>query len=420
MFALIDCNNFYVSCERVFRPDLRNAPVVVLSNNDGCVISRSNEAKALGIEMGAPAFKNKTLFENSGVYVFSTNFELYGDMSSRIMNIAAKFAPRIDIYSIDEAFLDFSGFDYYDLNEYGKKIRKTILKSTGVPVSVGFAPTKTLAKVANRIAKKFHKHTGGVYIIDTDEKRMKALRWLKVEDVWGIGRKSAKKLARRCVKTADQFIDLPDSWVKERMTIVGLRIKYELEGKSVLDLEEVKPKKSISTTRTFPDMISDFEKLNERVANYAANCARNLRAQKSQANMISVFLCTNTHRKDLPQYYRNVVVKLPKATNSTMDLLHYSSAALKEIYLDGYSYKRAGVMVSGLSSSNVIQLSLFDPGEPDYIKLMKVIDEINTTYGRNKIKFASQGIDSSWKMRQENLSPKYTTDINDIITITLS
>ena len=252
MFALIDCNNFYVSCERVFNPTLNKKPVVVLSNNDGCAISRSNEAKVLGIPMGAPAFKYEELFRKNNVKVFSSNFPLYGDMSSRVMSILSKFTPNIEIYSIDEAFLKFEGFENYDLESYCQEIKDMVLKWTGIPISIGIAPTKTLAKVANRIAKKFPERTSGVYLIDSSNKKENALKWLKIEDVWGIGFKHGKRLRNIKINTAYDFTNLEDNWVRKNMSVVGLRLKKELEGKSVLDLEEVRsPKKAIATTRSF-------------------------------------------------------------------------------------------------------------------------------------------------------------------------
>ena len=243
MFALIDCNNFYASCERVFNPKLIGKPLAILSNNDGCVISRSNEAKALGIPMGAPAFKYDSVFKKHNVHVFSSNFPLYGDMSSRVMSILSSYTPNIEIYSIDEAFLEFKGFDNYDLENYGKEIRKKVLKWTGIPVSIGIAPTKALAKVANRIAKKFENKTYGVYVLDSKEKREKALKWLKIGDVWGVGLKHTARLKSYNVNRAYDFINLPDKWVRSEMSVVGLRLK-ELEGESVLSLEEHRsPKK---------------------------------------------------------------------------------------------------------------------------------------------------------------------------------
>jgi DNA polymerase V len=298
MFALIDCNNFYVSCERVFNPKLNNKPVVVLSNNDGCAISRSNEAKALGIPMGAPAFKYEKVFRKNNVQVFSSNFPLYGDMSSRVMSILSKFTPNIEIYSIDEAFLKFDGFENYDLQFYCEEIKKTVLKWTGIPVSIGVAPTKALAKVANRVSKKFPNQTKGVYLINSEEKRIKGLKWLKIEDVWGIGFKHTERLKNIKINTAYDFINLEDNWVRKNMSVVGLRLKKELEGKSVLDLEEVRsPKKAIATTRSFEGTITDYEKIKERISTFAICCAEKLRVQNSNCNSIYVFVRSNKFQK---------------------------------------------------------------------------------------------------------------------------
>ena len=266
MFALVDCNNFYASCQRVFEPHLIGKPVVILSNNDGCVIARSNEAKALGIPMGAPAFEFKKLFEAHNVFVYSSNYALYGDMSSRVMNILTTFSPDIEVYSIDEAFLKFNGFDLFNLEDYGKTIQKKVTKNTGIPISVGFAPTKALAKVANKIAKKFPERTKSVYVIDTEEKRIKALKWTKIEDVWGIGRKHAKRLQAVQVFNAYQFTQLSDEWVRKQMAVVGLRLKHELEGKPTLDLETPKSKKMIATTRSFEKSLTKLEAISERVS----------------------------------------------------------------------------------------------------------------------------------------------------------
>jgi len=259
MFALVDCNNFYASCERVFRPDLIGKPIVVLSNNDGCIIARSNEAKALKIPMGAPAYQYEKIFTENNVQVFSANFVLYGDMSSRVMNILSSYSPDIEIYSIDEAFLKLNGFEKFNLQTYGQKIQRRVTKWTGIPVSVGIAPTKALAKVANRIAKKYPEKTKSVYLIDSEEKRIKSLKWLKIEDVWGIGRQHAKKLNAIKVNTAYDFTQLDDSWVRKNMAIVGLRLKQDLQGIPVLDLEELQAKKNIAVTRSFEKNYTELE-----------------------------------------------------------------------------------------------------------------------------------------------------------------
>ena len=250
MYALVDCNNFYASCERVFRPDLNDKPIAILSNNDGCVIARSNEAKPF-IPMGAPAFKFKKEFERNNIHVFSSNYALYGDLSNRVMTTLSNFAPEIDVYSIDEAFLKFDGFDYFDLNEYGNKIRTTVTRNTGIPISIGIAPTKALSKVANKIAKKYFERTKGVYVIDNEEKRVKALKWLNIEDVWGIGKKHARKLKYNGIHTAYDFTLKSDNWTRKHFSVVGLRLKRDLSGIPTLGLDEVKTKKNIATTRTF-------------------------------------------------------------------------------------------------------------------------------------------------------------------------
>ncbi|MGL2986363.1 Y-family DNA polymerase [Flavobacterium sp. RSSA_27] len=417
MYALVDCNNFYASCQRVFEPHLIGKPVVILSNNDGCVIARSNEAKALGIPMGAPAFEYKKLFEQHNVFVYSSNYALYGDMSSRVMNILSTYTPEIEIYSIDEAFLKFTGFDYVNLEEYGIQIQRTVTKNTGIPISVGFAPTKALAKVANKIAKKFPERTKSVYVIDTEEKRIKALKWTKIEDVWGIGRKHNKRLQAKKVFTAYQFTQLPDEWVRKEMAVVGLRLKHELEGKPTLDLELPKSKKMIATTRSFEKPMTKREDMAERVATFTASCAQKLRKQNSHCNMIMVFVHTNYFRKDQPQYSRNIVIKTDFPTNSTIELNHYAQIGLKAIFKEGYHYKKAGVIVMGLTPNNETQLSLFNTSNPKHQPLMSVIDQLNQSYGTNKIKFATQSLGRQWKMKQEKLSPCYTTRISDIITI---
>jgi len=417
MFALIDCNNFYASCQRVFEPHLIEKPVVILSNNDGCVIARSNEAKALGIPMGAPAFEYKHIFEANKVFVYSSNYALYGDMSSRVMNILATYSPEIEIYSIDEAFLKFKGFELFNLDQLGLDMQRKVTKGTGIPVSVGFAPTKALAKVANKIAKKFPERTQSVYSIDNDEKRIKALKWTKIEDVWGIGRKHTKRLQAKNIFNAYQFTQMPDDWVRKEMAVVGLRLKHELEGKPTLDLETPKSKKMIATTRSFEKSLTKFEDISERVATFTASCSEKLRRQNSHCNMIMVFVVTNYHRKDQPQYSRNIVINTDFPTNSTIDLNHYAQIGLKAIFKEGYHYKKAGVIVMGLTPNDETQLSLFNTSNPKHQPLMAVVDKLNKSYGKNKIKFANQSLGRQWKMKQEKLSKSYTTRIDEIITI---
>jgi len=417
MFALVDCNNFYASCERVFRPDLIGKPIVVLSNNDGCVIARSNEAKALGIPMGAPAFQYEHVFKKHHVEVFSANFPLYGDMSNRVMSILSDFTPDVEIYSIDEIFLQLEGLPYQDLWEYGQQMRKKVQQWTGIPISVGIAPTKALAKVANRIAKKFPEKTQGVYWIQTEEKRIKALRWLKVEDVWGIGRRHARKLHLLQVFTAYDFTQLPDSWVQKHMTIVGLRLKHDLQGIRSLELEDIKPKKNIATTRSFETNYTELHELKERVSTFAFSCAEKLRKQKSCCRAFTLFLHTNPHRHELAQYNPVITVKLPFATQSGIELSRFATRALEQIFRPGFLYKKAGVIIQDFVPEQTVQTTLFESRNDKHIPLMQTIDRLNQAFGQAKIKLASHDLQRTWKMKQEKLSPRYTTQLSDVITI---
>ncbi|MFA5620823.1 MAG: Y-family DNA polymerase [Weeksellaceae bacterium] len=419
MFALVDGNNFYASCERVFNPALNNKPVVVLSNNDGCVIARSNEAKQLGIPMGAPAFEYQKLFDENKVVVKSSNYALYGDMSNRMVNILRQFTPDLEVYSIDESFLQFKGFESFDLNSLGLEMHTRVLKWIGIPTSIGLAETKALAKIANKIAKKFPNQTHSVYSIDTEERRVKALKWTKIEDVWGIGRQISRKLQSIGIKNAYQFTQLPDDYVRKHFSVVGLGLKNELEGISTLSLEEAKPKKNIATTRSFDRNIFSLQDLEERVSTFAVTCAEKLRKQNSHCNHLMVFIHTNYHRQDLPQYSRNIIVRLPYPTNSNITLSQYALKGLNAIYKEGFSYKKAGVIVGGITPESNYQLSLFHNENPYHKPLMKVIDALNTKFGMKKLKLASQDPVRTWKMKQEKLSPSYTTSIQDIISVRL-
>ncbi len=416
MFALVDCNNFYASCERIFNPTLNGKPIVVLSNNDGCVIARSNEAKPF-VPMGAVAFKYKVAFLQNNINVFSSNYALYGDMSNRVMNTLREYTPDIEIYSIDEAFLQFTGFENYDLNAYGLTIRQRVKKVVGMPVSIGIAPTKALSKVANKIAKKFTDRTNGVYVIDTEEKRIKALKWTKIEDVWGIGRQLSKRLQSIKVMTAYDFTQLADEYVKSKLSIVELRLKHELEGKQRLSLDEVKSKKTIATTRSFENTITDIDNLKERVSTFAVSCAEKLRKQKSHCNALMLFIHTNGFNKDQPQYSRSIVVKLPYATNSSIILSQFALKGLEAIYKKGFHFKKAGVIVMELTPENVKQLDLFLDEDPKHQILMQAIDTINNNLGKKKLKLASQDLGRTWKMRQEKLSKRYTTNWNELLEV---
>lgn len=416
MFALIDCNNFYASCERVFKPNLIGKPIVVLSNNDGCVIARSNEAKEF-VPMGAVAFKFKEVFRQHNIKVFSSNYPLYGDMSQRVMNILSTFSPDIEVYSIDEAFLKFKGFENYNLNDYGLEMITKVKQFTHIPISVGIAPTKALSKIANKIAKKFSNKTKGVYVIDNEEKRLKALKWTKIEDVWGIGRKISKRLKAIKINTAYDFIQLPDTYIRKEFSVVGLRLKHELEGKPTLQLESIKAKQNIATTRSFAKNLSELDDLKERVSTFACSCAEKLRKQKSVCNAIMVFVHTNRYKKNEPQYSRNIVLKLPFASNSDITISQYANKAMETIYKKGYSYKKAGVIVLGIVPQNTIQHNLFENENPKHIELMKTIDKMNSKIGYKKVKLANQNIQKTWVMRQEKLSKRYTTDWNELLEV---
>jgi DNA polymerase V len=417
LFALVDCNNFYASCERVFNPSLNGKPVAILSNNDGCVIARSNEAKALGIPMGAPAFKYQPIFEKHNIHVFSSNYALYGDMSHRVMNTLSQFTPDVEVYSIDEAFLKFSGFEYYQFEDYLRRIKATVDRSTGIPVSIGVAPTKALSKIANKIAKKFADKTGGVYVMQTEEQRIKALKWLEIDDVWGIGKQHAKRLKAKKVFKAYDFTQLPDSWVRKQMSVVGLRLKKELEGEPTLDLEEMANKKAIATTRSFDKQYSDYSIIRERISSFAISCGEKLRRQKSHCRLIHVFLRTNKFRSDLPQYHVSTAVKTEYPTNSSIDLVKHAIQGLDKLYKSEYHYKKAGVIVMELQPDSTEQLSLFSNKNPKHNQLMQRIDHLNKTIGRHKVKFGSQDLGRVWKMRQERLSQRYSTTIKESIVI---
>ena len=417
MFALVDCNNFYASCERVFNPNLRDKPIAILSNNDGCVIARSDEAKALDLPMGAAAFKYESFFKANNIQVFSSNYPLYGDMSSRVMSILNQFTPDVDVYSIDEAFLQFIGFENYNFNSYGNDIRQRILKWTGIPVCVGIAPTKALSKVANKIARKFPEQTNGVYIIDSEEKRLKALKWIKIKDVWGIGYGLQKRLKIKNIKTAYDFIQLSDEWVRKNFSITEWKLKKDLEGIPTLQLDTPKTKRSIATTRSFEYTFSDIDNIKERISTFATSCAEKLRKQGSSCHMIIVLLSSDCHKKNTPRHRASTTIVLSYPTDSSLVISTAAVNAAASIFKNGVSYKRAGVIVTGLVPTDNHQLDLFHHENPKHKPLMTVMDNLNTKFGDYKIKLANQDLKRTWKMRQEHLSPRFTTDINEILKI---
>lgn len=418
MYGLIDCNNFFASCERAFNPALNGKPVVVLSNNDGCVIARSNEAKAMGIRMGVPTYQIREMIDKKQVYAFSSNYVLYGDMSARVMSILNNFVPEIEVYSIDEAFVNLSGIP--DIEKFSRNLVDKITKSTGIPVSFGVAPTKTLAKIANRFAKKYIGYNQ-VCIIENKEKRIKALKLTPVGDVWGIGRKFVKKLEFDGVFTAYDFINLSEQIVRKKMTIIGERIWRELHGFPAIDLETIdSEKKQICTSRSFGNMVTDFDSLAEAVSTFAAVCAKKLREQKSCACSLMVFINTNRFRNDLPQWWQSSYITLPIASSDTMEIIHYSLIALKKIYATGFKYKKAGVILTEIVPQNAVQTNLFDNKDrKKSAKLMDAMDKINGYYQSNKVHFAIEGLgkNEKWSLRRELLSPSYTTKLDDIIKI---
>lgn len=421
MYALVDCNNFYASCERVFQPKFNGKPVAILSNNDGCVISRSNEAKEAGVLMGVPAFKIRELVKEKNVKLFSSNYPLYGDLSNRVMGILGQFTPNVEIYSIDEAFLNFDGLDILDFQDYGLQMKNRVHKWVGIPVCIGFAPTKALSKVANKIAKEFQHRTNGVYVIDTEEKRIKALKWTKIEDVWGIGYRTKKKAKLRNIVTALDFTAPEhEAWIKKEMGVIGLRLKCELEGKSVLDLEPLPDqKKSIATTRSFPKQISDFDLLRERIATFAAVCAEKLRKQNSCCHTIIVMLVVDKHSVKTSKYYFNMAVTLAYASNSTLTISNAAIDMLKKLHKgnEGIRFKKAGVILTELIDEDKKQFQLFEEENPKHLTLMKVMDQLNQKIGDTKVKLATQNLKLTWNMNQNHLSPKYTTKFNEILEV---
>ena len=418
MFALVDCNNFYASCERVFQPQWESKAIVILSNNDGCVIARSNEAKALGIPMGAPAFQYYSFFKQKGVKVFSSNYPLYGDMSSRVMSILEQYTPNLEIYSIDEAFLQFKGFDLFNLEAEGNRIQKQIRRWTGIPVSIGMGPSKSLAKIANKIAKKYDSKTGGIYCINNEDKRVKALKWTAIGDVWGIGRQHCKRLESIGVRNAWQFTMLPNDWIRKQMSILGLRLKKDLQGLPHIQLEEVQPsKKGIATTRSFEGTLAEFKDLEERISTFASSCAEKMRKQKSSCTALIVFLRSDPHKKGVTPYRNSCVLTLPYATNSSITLSKYAVLGLHKIFKKGILYKKAGVMTMGLVPTANRQLPLFGEEESKHLLIMKALDRINKRFGPHQVKLANQDLQYTWKMKQEHLSQRYTTEISEIIEV---
>ncbi|UKK61413.1 Y-family DNA polymerase [Prevotella communis] len=427
MYAIVDCDNCYVSCERVFRPDLNGKPVVVLSNNDGCVVARSNEAKALGIKAGLPYYQLKERFPHGEVTVFSSNYELYGDITDRVMSLVRKASPTFYRYSIDEGFCDLKGMEHLDLKRWGEDLSAYIWKATRMPVSIGIAPTKTLAKMASHFAKKFkgYKHC---CFIDNDERRQKALEMYEIDEVWGIGRRYAARLQALGVRTALDFSKHPETWVRAMLNnVVVIRTWKELNGIDCVPMEDMSKKKSICTSRSFPGMVTDMDTLRTSVSNFAARCAEKLRKQQSVAQSVSVFIDTNHFREDLPQYWNMAEERLLTPSNSTQQIVQTATRCMERVFRQGYHYKRAGVIVMGISPDNGVQTNFIDYDSERHEKMKRLdeaLDKINREYGSETLVLGSQqytkpqgkGKAGVFKdsIKHDFRSPCYTTRWSDI------
>ena len=417
MYGLCDCNNFYASCERVFDPSLEGRPVIVLSNNDGCVIARSNEAKRLGILMGQPYYQLRELQSRHDIAVFSANFALYGDMSRRVMGLLRRLAPATEVYSIDEAFLDFTGMDPDGLDALGHRIADTVRRHTGIPVSIGIAPTKTLAKIASKRCKH-DPRLGGACFMRRPEEIERELRRFPIGDVWGVGPRWAQLLEAQGVRTAWDFTQLPEDWIRRRMHIVGLRLRNELRGEACIGFEQhPTDKKRIATTRTFDRDIDDFEELHRRIAGFAGRAAAKLRAQGSVCGEIALFLLTDRHKEYLPQHYETGLTKLTTPTDSTLELTTHAAALLHRIFRKGYAYRRAGVVLSGISPKSELQGDLFATADRSkHDRLMRTLDRLNAAYGHDNVSTAAAGNDP-FQMQRSHLSRRYTTDWEQLIRV---
>ncbi len=416
MFALVDCNNFYASCERLFRPDLANKPVVVLSNNDGCIIARSNEAKTLGIGMGTPYFKQQALIRKHDIAVFSSNYPLYGDMSQRVMDVLMRLEPDVEVYSIDEAFIRFPAGTVADLENHIRFIKTTVQKHTGIPVSIGLGPTKTLAKIANRFAKKTPSAAGTFSM--TDPQHIKSLlAAVDVGDIWGIGRRHAARLKRHGINTALALQNCADTWIRKQLTVTGMRTVTELRGVPCISLEKAPPaKKSVCTSRSFGRMVTSLADLQEAVATYTAQAAYKLRSKGLRTTVVDVFIRTNSFKKDEPQYCNRRTFLLEAPSSHTATLTKIALAALKAMYRPGYRYQKAGVLFYDLVPAGREQLRLFEETVPRGDSLMDAVDAINERWGRNTIQFAAAGLAKKWHFKQLKKSPAYTTCWSELPT----
>lgn len=423
VFALADCNNFYASCEKLFDPKLKDTPVVVLSNNDGCVVARSAEVKALGIPMGGPWFKIQEVAKRYGIVAFSSNYALYADMSNRVVEILSSFSPNIEVYSIDESFLELSGFERQGYLAYGAKIRQRVADWLGLAVCVGIGPTKTLAKLANYCAKK--KLAGGEGVCDfmtmLPEQRLALFEAIEVGEVWGVGRKITARLQSMGIQTVRHLHDANAETLRSRFSVVLERTVRELRGVSCLDLEEVVPdKQQIMSSRSFGMLVYDLADLEEAVSSYIARAAEKLRAQNALAGALHVYIRTNIFKPESPQYQRAMTIPLPEASADTRLLTQWGLRLLRRIYRPGFGYHKAGITLMEIVPRANQQLSLFVPGNVESSrndKLMAVLDAINGKYGRGAMRLAAEGVLKPWQMRRGNLSPRYTTDWDGIARV---
>ncbi|WP_032695826.1 Y-family DNA polymerase [Raoultella planticola] len=420
MFALVDVNSFYASCETVFRPDLKGRPVVVLSNNDGCVIARSAEAKQF-VKMGEPYFKQKDIFRRHGVICFSSNYELYADMSNRVMTTLEELSPRCEIYSIDEAFCDLTGVrNCRDLTDFGREIRETVLQRTHLTVGVGIAQTKTLAKLANHAAKKWQRQTGGVVDLSSIEKQRKLMAALPVDEVWGVGRRISKKLDTMGIKTVLQLADTDIRFIRKHFNVVLERTVRELRGEPCLGLEEFAPvKQEIVCSRSFGGRITEYHEMRQAICSYASRAAEKLRGEHQYCRFISAFVKTSPFALNEPYYGNSASVKLLTPTQDSRDIIAAATRCLDAVWKDGYRYQKAGVMLGDFYSQGVAQLNLFDDNAPrkNSEKLMEVLDHLNAKNGKGALYFAGQGIQTAWQMKREMLSPRYTTRYSDLLEV---
>lgn len=416
VFALIDCNAFYVSCERVFNPKLNNRPVVALSNNDGCIISRSKEAKALGIKMGVPLFKVKDIVEKEKVVVFSSNYTLYADMSRRVMNIISSSSPYTEIYSIDEAFVELSSLPI-DYESYAHQLRQTILQHTGIPVSIGIASTKTLAKVANHKAKKDDSLNGVCSLVNYNNIDQ-ILELTEVGDVWGVGRRLSKKLINHGIHNAKLLKNCSDSWIRKMMSVNGLKTITELRGISCIPLEEYSmTRKSCCTTRSFGKLLTNLEDIEQAVTTFARRAAERIRSESLAASCVSVFVRTNPFDKKSAYYSNGASRTLSHPTHDSITIIETALSLTKRIFKNNYQYKKAGVLLSGLCDESEIQETLFEKNYNQNSDLMSAIDAINYRYGRDTLQMASECKVGNWKQKRENCTRNYTTQIDRLLLV---